>query len=563
MEVGTPHPTEALELATVTESRDFVYDDLSRLVSSTQTPVNFGGSAAKYGVAKFGVDPYSASDEDGLIRTYHYDVLDRLTSVVFEDGKTAFFEYWPEGQLKKMTDPDGKVTLYEYHPNGSLAKVKLERGGSVVGEFVYAYDAVGLPESITYPTETGVVAQFKSSSNARGWNENGQLLHLRYLKGGVPIREFEFDYDAAGNRIKQIDISSAGTFEWKYSYDYLDRLTKVEKKTGAGPLLEMSIYAYDESDNRTVLELPQDVVKFVYGYDDADQITTMEKRNRSTNALILTETFGSDDDGNVVTRSKTTVGSPDISATSYTWDSFNKLVAVSSTLNGSPSNDAKQENSYLANGFRRKKKAKSGAVTTEYSAGLSTAMAKVGSDPISYIQGHHILGFERGGSFYWFLTDALGSVRDIVSGTDGSVLQSYDYRENGEKTASTSFQSDKTWVGGLSVNDDTADSGLYLMGHRHYDSSLGRFISRDPIGFAGGMNLYSYSSNSPAGPCRIDGLGRTWWSIPLGSRKRRCHRRSVWSCRGSSSCSIWSNWNRSRCWCRACPHRIHGKGKLH
>ena len=95
MEVGTPHPTEELELATVTETRDFVYDDLGRLVSSTQKPVSFSSDKAKYGVAT-----YSASDdEDGQVRTYHYDVLDRLTSVVFEDEKTAFFEYWPEGQL--------------------------------------------------------------------------------------------------------------------------------------------------------------------------------------------------------------------------------------------------------------------------------------------------------------------------------------------------------------------------------------------------------------------------------------------------------------------------------
>ena len=99
----------------------------------------------------------------------------------------------------------------------------------------------------------------------------------------------------------------------------------------------------------------------------------------------------------------------------------------------------------------------------------------------------------------------MGSVRDIVSGTDGAVLQSYDYRENGEKTASTSLQSDKTWVGGLSVNDDTADSGLYMMGHRHFDSSTGRFLSRDPIGFAGGMNLYSYS-NSPVQMVDPEGL---------------------------------------------------------
>ena len=93
------------------------------------------------------------------------------------------------------------------------------------------------------------------------------------------------------------------------------------------------------------------------------------------------------------------------------------------------------------------------------------------------------------------------------------VMQSYDYRENGEKTASTSLKSDKTWVGGLSVNDDTGDSGLYLMGHRHYDATLGRFLSRDPIGFAGGLNLYEYAASSPVGmvdPAGLDPLGSSW-----------------------------------------------------
>ncbi len=36
-------------------------------------------------------------------------------------------------------------------------------------------------------------------------------------------------------------------------------------------------------------------------------------------------------------------------------------------------------------------------------------------------------------------------------------------------------------------------------------SDLGRFISADPIGFAGGLNLYSYSSNNPVG--RVDPSG--------------------------------------------------------
>ncbi len=375
----------------------------------------------------------------------------------------------------------------------NLANLADLNEGNAVRQSLYLYDEVGLPLSITYPAATDIVAEFQSEGNARGWNENGQLLHLRYLKGGLPLREFEFEYDDSGNRTRQIETSSAGSVHWRYSYDYLDRLSKVEKGPSESLLEDVSIYSYDESDNRTVLDLPQDLVKLIYSYDDADGIETLEKRNLSTNALLSTESFELDDDGNLLSRFNDDTGL----TISYSWDGFNKLVSVSSADSNGPTNDVKQENSYLANGFRRKKKAKSGQVTTEYSTGLSTALAKAGADTISYIQGPQILGFEKNEEFFFFLTDALGSVRDIVRGTDGVVLQSYDYTENGNKTASTSFQSDKTWVGGLSVNDDTVDSGLYLMGHRHYDSSLGRFLSRDPIGFAGGLNLYSMAANNP------------------------------------------------------------------
>jgi RHS repeat-associated protein len=99
----------------------------------------------------------------------------------------------------------------------------------------------------------------------------------------------------------------------------------------------------------------------------------------------------------------------------------------------------------------------------------------------------------------YFLTDALGSVRDVVDST-GAVKASYEFDPDGNKVSppnTTGVESQKTWIGGYSVNDDVGDSGLYLMGHRHYDPSLGRFLSRDPIGFAGGLNLYEYSRSSP------------------------------------------------------------------
>ena len=43
-------------------------------------------------------------------------------------------------------------------------------------------------------------------------------------------------------------------------------------------------------------------------------------------------------------------------------------------------------------------------------------------------------------------------------------------------------------------------------------SDLGRFISADPIGFAGGLNQYAYSSNNPVG--RVDPSGTFPWPTP-------------------------------------------------
>ncbi|NJN64766.1 MAG: DUF4157 domain-containing protein, partial [Acidobacteria bacterium] len=40
-------------------------------------------------------------------------------------------------------------------------------------------------------------------------------------------------------------------------------------------------------------------------------------------------------------------------------------------------------------------------------------------------------------------------------------------------------------------------AGLYLMGARWYEPRTGRFIEQDPIGEAGGLNLYAYAAASP------------------------------------------------------------------
>ncbi|MGP9737738.1 MULTISPECIES: RHS repeat-associated core domain-containing protein, partial [unclassified Halomonas] len=52
------------------------------------------------------------------------------------------------------------------------------------------------------------------------------------------------------------------------------------------------------------------------------------------------------------------------------------------------------------------------------------------------------------------------------------------------------------------------ESGLYYNRHRYYDPQQGRFISQDPTGLLGGINLYGYVAN-PTG--MVDPLGLNAW----------------------------------------------------
>jgi RHS repeat-associated protein len=42
-----------------------------------------------------------------------------------------------------------------------------------------------------------------------------------------------------------------------------------------------------------------------------------------------------------------------------------------------------------------------------------------------------------------------------------------------------------------------AETGLHYNYHRYYDPKIGRYLRADPIGLAGGFNLYTFVNNNP------------------------------------------------------------------
>ena len=95
----------------------------------------------------------------------------------------------------------------------------------------------------------------------------------------------------------------------------------------------------------------------------------------------------------------------------------------------------------------------------------------------------------------WYLTDHLGTVRDIADAA-GNVVDRIDYDSFGNVLAeSAPALGDRYKFTGREF--DTA-TGLYYYRARYYDPQLGRFLSPDPREFdAGDGNLYRYVGNSP------------------------------------------------------------------
>lgn len=102
---------------------------------------------------------------------------------------------------------------------------------------------------------------------------------------------------------------------------------------------------------------------------------------------------------------------------------------------------------------------------------------------------------------YYVTTDAMGSVMAVLD-ESGNVLERRSYDAFGEATymlADGTVVPDSPTGVDIGFQGQLMDelTGLYQMGYRWYSPVLGRWVSPDPIGLAGGVNTMEFVGNRP------------------------------------------------------------------
>ncbi len=122
---------------------------------------------------------------------------------------------------------------------------------------------------------------------------------------------------------------------------------------------------------------------------------------------------------------------------------------------------------------------------------------------------------EHDAEVYWYHNDVSGMPRELT-GAGGEIAWRAEYRAWGNtlRVEHIATRTGEPVYQPLRYQGQyfDAETGLHYNRFRYYDPDAGRFISQDPIGLAGGINLYQYAPNPLVW---VDPLGLAFRHVPL------------------------------------------------
>lgn len=490
---------------------EFSYDDLGRLEGKTYSD---GTPAVSYTYNTAGLLESAANGTDTL--TWTYDLAGRLLSEQSAlSGSNVSYTYGPRGERLDLRLNSELVATYRYDD-----ALQLEQLLTSLGTFSFGHDAAGRRRTMAYPngaettydyndlsrltslvaTRNGPIASFGYALDAVGnrtekataaWTESYRYDALDRLKAaersGQPAR-WHFGYDRVGNRVQEQAADGAR----RSTFNSRNQLTAV---VGGGTQVFRG--TLDEPGSVSVAGqparmLPGNVfeaeVATTAGPNVVPVVATDAGNNVSAETYAVEVGSAStsmhyDAAGNLV--DKTDAGS----TWTYTWNAENQLTRVTK--------DTVEVARFRYDPLgRRVEKVAAGIVYSYLHDGMDI-LRETRSDGTAYTYLHGpgidepLARIDQAGQAAYYHADGLGSIVKMTDST-GNVIQTRQYDAWGNLEVGAD-QPGYAFTG----REWDPETGLYYYRARYYDPKIGRFISEDPIGLAGGINSYAYARNSP------------------------------------------------------------------
>lgn len=484
----------------------------------------------------------SSTDRRGQTVTYAYDTRDRATMMVAGTDTTRW-SYSPD-QPGVPTAPSwtyvqnaASADSLHYDTQGRLARTVTIRNLQAIPnqkyEVAYTYNDMGGVDTLKYRVNGGAwewsrfvqdpstgaltsIRDFGGRTTSLLYNGEGALRQVTYPNSQVGLLSYTSTHQLSRLSYSAINLRTAAGVGFTYDndsriarqsynldtqfrdfgYDTNGRLASHTDlvRTAAHPgcqLVEDQGYvcANDAQFSQTGQRS--------YTYDLTDNPTDrgalIGLNNRLNGYDGWTMTY--DLEGHLTGKSKS--GSPTYG---YTWDALGRLASVQ--VNGVTS----VTYGYDGLGRRVFRDGSGGRQYFVYQGEnllLEIDNSAQVAEEYTYIPGSDApFALRHGGIPFWFHTDPQGNVLAITD-QYGNVANRYKYAPFGATDSlSESFSNRLRSLG----REWDADAGLYYNRARWYDPQLQRFISQDPIGIEGGLNLYAYAGNDPVNASDPSGL---------------------------------------------------------
>ena len=506
--------------------------DNKGLPTETQNPM---GVITQYEYNKYGNVETVSLPALGLSSSAEYDDASRLESTKDALGRTHSFVYNNNDFLTSETDALEHTTKYAYDENDNLISITNAKNGVTTlsydnatdwllsVEFAgakkqYDYNKDGTLSSYTKPDGTTLSNSYDelgriTSDGVNSYSYDDKL-RLSEISDGSKIISFSYD------RFNRITGTAYDGHSNNYGYDKNGNCTSVNGTTyeydGLNRLISVTFndktisYSYRKDSQLDKVEYPNGMTT-TFGYDEVGRLTS-KQTTLSSGTMVAGYSYVLDKVGNIMEQTtqepyaEVALTNEDVN---YTYNDDNRItkagdISFEFDKNG---NTTKRGSEGLAWDVQDRLTAAGSTAITYDPLGLIASFGDITftTDPLGignvlsdsksgaeYIYGNGLEARVIDGKVSYYVTDVRGSVIAIVD-EDGNITHKYQYDEFGKVTQKEEADYNPfQYVGKygvISLNDH-----LYYMRARHYDPTIGRFLSEDPIW---STNLYPYADNNP------------------------------------------------------------------